>query len=275
MSPECFQHLLSLVKPLIEKKDTKFRKCISAAERLALTLRFLATGDSQQSLSFSFRIGKATVSKIISETCDATYTVLKDTYLFPPQSKEEWLEISSKFEELWDMLHVIGCLDDKHIRIECPKLSGTLYHNYKGFFSIVLLAICDANYCFTLFDLGQFGSNNDSGVLASSQMNEMFEDELLHVPEDRKLSDSDNESLPYFLLGDEIFPLKKWLLRPFPGRNATEEETIYNYRHSRARRVIENAFGILTARWQIFQKLIRGTVANVERYTLACLALHN
>ena len=173
------------------------------------------------------------------------------------------------------MPHVIGCLDGKHIRIEFPKLSGTLYHNYKGFFSIVLLAICDANYSFTLFGLGQFGSNNDSGVLASSQIGEMFEDELLHMAEDRKLNDSDNESLPFFLLGDEIFPLKKLLMRPFPGRNATEEEKIYNYRHSRARRVIENAFRILTARWRIFQKPIRGTVANVERYALACLALHN
>ena len=46
-------------------------------------------GDSQQSLSFSFRIGKATISKIISETCDAIHTVLKDTYLSSPQSKEE------------------------------------------------------------------------------------------------------------------------------------------------------------------------------------------
>ena len=101
-----------------------------------------------------------------------------------------------------------------NIRIESPKLSGTVYHNCKGFFSIVLLAICDANYCFTLFDLGQFGSNNDTGVLASSQMDEMFEDELLHLPEDRKLNDSDNESLAYFLLEDEIFLLKKWLMRP-------------------------------------------------------------
>ena len=98
------------------------------------------------------------------------------------------------------MPHVIGCIDGKHIRIKCRKLSGTLYHKYKGFFSIVLLAICDANYCFTLFDLGQFGSNNYSG-LASSQMGEMFEDELLQVPEDRKLNDSDNESLPYLWLG--------------------------------------------------------------------------
>ena len=64
-------------------------------------------------------------------------------------------------------------------------------------------------------------------------------------------------------------------MRPFPARKAIEEEKIYNYRHSRARRVIENTFGILTARWRIFQKPIRGTVANVERCTLACLALHN
>ena len=140
--------------------------------------------------------------------------MLKDTYLSPPQSKEEWLEISSKFEEPWDMPYVIRCLDGKHIRIECPKLSVTVYHNYKGFFSIVLLAICDANYCFTLFDLGQLESNNHSGVLASSQMGEMFEYELPHMPEDSKLNDSDNESLPYLLLGVEIFPLKKWLMRP-------------------------------------------------------------
>ena len=72
------------------------------------------------------------------------------------------------------MPHVIGCLDGKDIRIECPKLSRTVNHNYKGSFSIALLAICDANYCFTLFDLGQFGSNNDSGVLASSQIGEIF-----------------------------------------------------------------------------------------------------
>lgn len=64
-------------------------------------------------------------------------------------------------------------------------------------------------------------------------------------------------------------------MRPFPAKNAAEEEKIYNYRHSRARRVKENAFGILTARWRIFQMPIRRTVANVERYKLACLVLHN
>lgn len=64
-------------------------------------------------------------------------------------------------------------------------------------------------------------------------------------------------------------------MRPFPGAGATEEEKIYNYRHSRARRCIENAFGILAQRWRIFLKPIKATVKNVENYTLACLALHN
>ena len=81
MSPERFKHLLGLVSPLIAKKDTKMRAAISAEERLAVTLRFLATGDSQQSLSFSFRLGKTTVSNIIAETSEAIYEVLKDEYL--------------------------------------------------------------------------------------------------------------------------------------------------------------------------------------------------
>ena len=107
MSPDRFDNLLTLVKPIIEKRDTKFRKPIPAAERLALTLRFLATGDSQQSLSFSFRIGKATVSKIISETCEAIYKVLKEKYLSAPETAAEWLNISEQFKDVWNMFHVI------------------------------------------------------------------------------------------------------------------------------------------------------------------------
>ena len=65
-----------------------------------------------------------------------------------------------------------------------------------------------------------------------------------------------------------------WLLRSFSGP-LTGEQRIFAYRLSRARRAIENAFGILTARWRIFHKPIRSSVENAERYKLACLALHN
>ena len=62
---------------------------------------------------------------------------------------------------------------------------------------------------------------------------------------------------------------------PYLRKNAKEEKCIYNYRHSRAKRYIENAFGILNARWRISHKPIRATVENGEKCTLACFALHN
>ena len=67
------------------------------------------------------------------------------------------------------------------------------------------------------------------------------------------------EELPYFLLGDEIFPLKSWLQRPYPGP-LDECKKIFNYRLSRARRKIENVFGILAARWRIFRHPIKSDV---------------
>ena len=200
---------------------------------------------------------------------------MKEKYLSAPHTKEEWLKISQEFEENWNMPHTIECIDDKHIRIVCPKLTGTQYYNYKGFFSIALMAVCNANYCFMMIDLGQYGSNNDSGVLASSVMGEMFDNGEMNLLAPSKIYQSSDQDLPYFLLGDEIFPLKDCLMPSFPGAGATEEEKIYNYRHSRARRCIENAFGILSQRWRILLKPIKASVKNVENYTLTCLALHN
>ena len=77
------------------------------------------------------------MSKIIFETCVAISTVLKEPYLAPPSTEKEWLEMSEQFEEVCNMPHPTGCIDGKHITVECPELSGTLYNNYKGFYSVI------------------------------------------------------------------------------------------------------------------------------------------
>ena len=149
MSPHRFDHLLSLIEPFITKKSTNFREPISAGERLSLTLRFLATGESQQSLSFAYRIGKATVNNILRETSDAIYKLVAPAYLRPPSTKEDWIAIANDFENIWNLPHVIGAIDGKHIRIMCPAHTGAQFHNYKGIFSLQFLAVCDTRYCFT------------------------------------------------------------------------------------------------------------------------------
>ena len=174
MSQERYDHQLAMVHPLIAKQNSRFRKAITSSERLALTLRFLATGESQISLTYLFRMGRNTVSKLLSETCDAIYHALAPEYLSSSRTVADWKNISKEFSKIWNLPHVLGAIDGKHIRIECPKNSGTLYHNYKGFFSLVLLAVCDAPYCFHLFDVGQYGRNNDAGVLARSCIGKRF-----------------------------------------------------------------------------------------------------
>ena len=85
MSPDAFDHLTQLLQPVKQKQNTNLRQQVCVKERLEVTLRYLASGDSQQSLGWAHRIGKATISKIIKETTNEIWEVLKEVYLKPPQ----------------------------------------------------------------------------------------------------------------------------------------------------------------------------------------------
>lgn len=76
-----FNYLLNLVAPLITKEDTVMRKAIPAGEKLCVTLRYLATGETFSSLQYLFRIPKNTISTFIFDVCEAIYNVLKDDHL--------------------------------------------------------------------------------------------------------------------------------------------------------------------------------------------------
>ena len=274
MSPERFEHLLTLVGPHIAKKPCRSRNPISPSERLILTIRYLATGDSQQSQSFSFRIGRGTISKLIRETCDGIWEALSKTYLSPPNSTEEWIRIGKEFEEEWNFPNCLGAVDGKHIMIECPHNAGSATFHYKNYHSLVLLGICDAKYCFTFVDIGSLGGENDASILSNSNIGKTFEDlpTVLGIP---CATNHGRKSLPYVLIGDDIFPLKPWLLKPYPGKNLQEPLRVYNYRLSRARRCIENTFGILAAKWRIFRRPIKANEDLVDKITKACVCLHN
>lgn len=85
----------------------------------------------------------------------------------PKPTQNQFSLISEEFHKKWNFPNVIGCLDGKHIRIRCPNRTGSLYYNYKDFFSIVLLALVDANNKFIAIDVGSFGREGDAGKIMS------------------------------------------------------------------------------------------------------------
>ena len=125
MTSQRFEHLLSLVGSHLQRTTTKMREPISPTERIVFTLRFLASSDSQQSLCFSFRISRAAICTILSETCGKIWQVLSSSYVRAPSAVLEWTKISKEFFNMWDMPHCIGAIDAKDIAIECPANSGS------------------------------------------------------------------------------------------------------------------------------------------------------
>lgn len=139
----------------------------------------------------------------------------------------------------------------------------------------MLLAICDANYLFRFVDIGAYGRRSDGGIFQDCVIGQKFDADEMNVPKPAAIAEG-GRVLPYCLVGDEAFPLKTYMLRPYPGRNGlTKEQDIYNYRLSRARRMIENTFGILASQWRIYRRPIIASPTNVILMVQATVCLHN
>ena len=167
-----------------------------------------------------------------------------------PKNPEQWKEVATKFAQLWNFQNCLGAIDGKHVAIRRPKKSGTYFYNYKGFFSIVLTAVADANYKFLFVDIGANGSCADSGIFKLTNIYKAIIDGTAGLPGPQHLPNDDSD-VPYFFIGDDAFGLRPWMMKPHPIRGLTKEKRIFNYRLSRARRVVENAFGILAQRFTI------------------------
>ena len=274
MTPQRFSYLLGLVGPSITRQDTRLRLAIPPDDRLAITLHYLVTGDSIQSISFSYRVGHSTVSGIIDSTCDALWKVLLPEYMTRPSTPVEWKWVSQGFEQRWNFPHCVGALDGKHVVMQAPARSGSTFYNYKGTHSIVLMAMCDSHYCFTLVDIGDAGRHSDGGVFSNSAFGQAMDEGKLSIPCTDEVSGIASP-IPYFFVGDAAFPLKTYMLRPYPGRNLPESKWIFNYRLSRAPRTIENTFSIMTTIFRIFRRPMIANPDKVTRITKAVCCLHN
>nr|CAH7751209.1 unnamed protein product [Callosobruchus chinensis] len=192
----------------------------------------------------------------------------------PVPSNGDFQQITKDFYEIWNFPNCIGALDGKHIRMRCPNNSGSLYFNYKGYFSIVLQALVDANYKFINIDVGGYGKQSDGGTFKASALYRKIINGTLNLPEDSLLPNS-NLSMPHVIIADEAYPLMRNLLKPYSKQELNEEKEYFNKRLSRARRTVECAFGIIRSKWQILDKPILTSAEHADKIIKTVCLLHN
>ncbi|KAK0145845.1 Protein ALP1-like [Merluccius polli] len=225
--------------PRIAGQDTSFRYwCLSALGHLLATI------------SFSYRVGTATIGRIVPEVAEAIFECLVDDFM-PQPTKEDWKSIAEGFHHRWNFPNCLGSIDGKRGHPGSTKL-WLLLLQLQG----DILHFVDAYYRFRFIDVGRYGRMSDGGILSHSGFGH-------------------RGTMPYVLVGDEAFPLRRYLMRPFPGSNIPAEDRVFNYRLSRARHAVECSFGILSSQWRMYRRVIYLSPEKVGLCMKATSILHN
>lgn len=274
MEPALFDEILGRIQHRISRIATGMRDPIEPGLKLAVTLRMLATGHSNRDSSYNFLVSDSAISLFVPEVCQAILDQYTDEVMPLPRTPEDWKEIEQEFKERWNVPHAVGALDGRHCPIEKPQGGGSLYYNYKNFHSVVLMGLVDADYKFIWADVGGCGSMGDAQIYNHSDLKRAIESGETQLPPDDPLP-NDDKDFPYFILADEAFALSTFLVKPYSRKLMERSLRIFNYRISRGRRVVENAFGIMSLKLQILQRPMNKNIHTCRTIIKTCVVLHN
>ncbi len=172
MPPELYDEVLLRIEHRLTKQYTFFREPLEPGLKLAITLRHLASGAKYSDMKFAWRVPHNTISIIVREVCQAIINEYSEEMLTTPYSPRMWLPVAQRFYQRWNFPHCLGALDGKHVACKKPSHSGSTYYNYKKFFSIILMALVDADYKFLWIDVG--------GMYLQFKLS-MFAFDLIHI----------------------------------------------------------------------------------------------
>nr|XP_029729803.1 uncharacterized protein LOC109406605 isoform X2 [Aedes albopictus] len=271
MNRECFDVLCSKMQGLA-KQDTLMRASIPVNKRVAIAVYALGSSAEYRTVANLFGVGKSTVCELVEEFCSEVWRVMRHDYMDTfPLTKEKVEESVKGFESI-GFPQCFGAIDGCHIEVSPHSDEAIDYHNYKGWYSTVLFASVDYRYRFQYISVGSPGRCNDSKIFESSKLKRELQDPCL-----KQYSKILNGvEVPLLLIGDSAFRLSDTVMKPYLFRaHSNELERTFNYFLSKARRVVENAFGHLKARFRRIGKGLDNRIDKVPLIVKCCCVLHN
>lgn len=142
---------------------------------------------------------------------------------------EDWRKVANEFQRKANFPMCLGAIDGKHIRIQNFPHAGSMNYNYKHYYSIVLLAIADADYNFLFVDIGAYGKDCNSSVLQNTEFWRRLINNELDIPEARAITPKMGLKVPYVFLGDNAFSINEHILKDFSNHNLSIKQRVFNY----------------------------------------------
>lgn len=257
LSKDNVQYVCSLIedaiKPLQRRKDCN----LSTEQKLLITLRYLATGNYQRVDGDLMGVSQSSVSRIIHQVIQEIAKKSSRFIHFP--NYEERVELKDRNFMRYGLPSVIGAIDGTQIPIKSPGgENAEVFRNRKGFFSINVQAVVDADGCFTNVVCRWPGSTHDSTIFNNSRL----------------CADFEAGNINGMLLGDNGYQCRRYLLTPFLNP-ATVSQRQFNKAHRRCRGTVERAFGQLKQRFRCLTNGIRLRLDIAQDTIVACFCLHN
>ena len=167
----------------------------------------------------------------------------------------------------------VGAVDGCRVPIISPQMFPADYYNRKGWHSMLLQGTVDFKGRFIDLYIGWPGRVHDARVFSNSSLYDRGQRKALLPNKPVSLSGTD---VPLVILGDPAYPLLPWLMKAFVNNGRlTSEQNTFNYRLSKARVVVEHAYGRLKGRWRCLLKRLDIDVDDVSEVVAACCVLHN
>ena len=199
----------------------------SVEKRVAISLWCLTSTAEFRTIGHLFGVSKAFMSVTLAEFCEAVCDVLLPKYIFIPKG-DDLNKVVQGFEK-YRFPQTAGAVDGTHIPIQAPPEHHVDYFSRKGWYSIILQALVDDNYCFRDINVGWPGSVHDTRVFTNSELYLKGNSKTLFEPNTTR--DSNGTEIPLFILGDPAYPLLRWLMKLYPQRgNITQAQWNFNYR---------------------------------------------
>ncbi|XP_020798836.1 uncharacterized protein LOC110176734 [Drosophila serrata] len=267
-----FRYLVQKLEPIISQyAPQRKKKSFSAEERLAITLKYLATGEVHSCRNYCFRASKFVINEMIANICLGFYEHLNDQYVTLPKTDDQWRSAAEEMERKHNLPHCVGNLFMRSIQLQGSgsgaASSGAAGGDDRKRATVIFTGIVDADNNFQYATVERAASSRPNDIYNQTTAVELIRHKMHALEEQSEQMDRQG----YYFAGDSVLPATSYLVttRNLPKDRAVLEALEQVNAHAdQTMRILCNMFPILAQPLRISDKHIREVV-------LGCVALYN